>query len=72
MAEKAHTEEARAVARGFYFIFPNLERFNLRDLVSYGREFPAEMLPNGVTYSLAYVVVVLCIAQFIFSRRDLP
>ncbi|NDF16004.1 ABC transporter permease, partial [bacterium] len=47
MATKGLTAGTRAVARALYLVTPNLERFNIRDVVAYGRPFPAEMLPVG-------------------------
>jgi Cu-processing system permease protein len=72
MSEKALTTGARTVANFLYFATPNLERFNIRDVVAYGRPYPAEMLPYGLLYATAYVTACLALGCFLLSRRDLP
>ena len=66
------TAAARMIAEILYVITPNLERFNIRDVVAYGRPYPAEMLPQGMIYAAAYVVICLTMACLLLSRRDLP
>lgn len=72
MSEKAVTEGARAVARFFYYVTPNLERFNIRDVVAYGRPYPEEMLWVGLAYAAAYTLACLAASCIIIRRRDLP
>jgi len=72
LGERALSEGGRALARGLYYIAPNLERFNIRDVVAYGRAFPQEMLWVGLAYSAAYVLVCLCASCLIIRSRDLP
>jgi ABC-type transport system involved in multi-copper enzyme maturation permease subunit len=72
MANKAEAPAVRAFARGLYYVFPNLERFNLRDVVAYGQPFPGEMIPLALAYAAAYGTACLALALFIFRKRDLP
>jgi ABC-type transport system involved in multi-copper enzyme maturation permease subunit len=72
MMAKASSPEIKALAAVLYYAFPNLERFNLRDVVAYGQPYPLEMLPNGILYALAYVAVCLGLAFAFFRRRDIP
>lgn len=72
MAEKAQSPDMKAVAGALYYVFPNLERFNLRDVVAYGQPYPSEMVPISGAYALAYVAVCLGVAFLAFRRRDLP
>jgi len=72
MAQKALTGGTRAVATFLYYVTPNLERFNLRDVVAYGRTYPAEMVPIGTLYAAAYVLVCLSGACLVLRGRDLP
>jgi ABC-type transport system involved in multi-copper enzyme maturation permease subunit len=72
MAAKAEAPEVRIFARGLYYVFPNLERFNLRDVVAYGQPFPGEIIPVTLAYALAYCAACLALALIIFRRRDLP
>ena len=72
MAEKGATPEIRSLAKGLYYLFPNLERYNIRDLVAYGRAYPEDMLGMGFLYLLGYVLFSYAAACIIFQRRDLP
>jgi hypothetical protein len=72
MATKALTSRVRAVANVLYTVTPNLERFNIRDVVAYGRPYPTEMIPIGTLYAVAYISVCLVGACLLFTRRDLP
>jgi Cu-processing system permease protein len=72
MSEKANTGEVRAVARFLYFLFPNLERYNIRDLVAYERPFPESLLWIGLAYLAGYLLFSLGAACVLFHRRDMP
>jgi ABC-type transport system involved in multi-copper enzyme maturation permease subunit len=71
MAEKGGTKEVRVIARGLYWLAPNLERYNIRDVVAYGREFPATMMSHGLFYALLYIAFALGIAAILFERKDI-
>jgi len=72
MAEKGLTASTRSVGKALYYLTPNLERFNIRDIVAYARPFPQEMLWVGLAYAAAYVAVCLAMSCLIIRRRDLP
>lgn len=72
MSEKSQTAGTRVLAKLLYYVMPNLERFNIRDVVAYDRPYPAEMLWIGPAYALAFVVVCLAAANLILCRRDFP
>lgn len=72
MSEKGLTAGSQAVARFLYYLTPNLERFNIRDVVAYGRPFPEEMLGLGMAYAAAYVIACLAASCIIIRSRDLP
>lgn len=72
MAESGGASEIRRIAKVFYYIFPNLERFNLRDVVAYGQPYPDHMVPVAVVYASAYALVCLAVAMVLFERRDIP
>lgn len=61
----------QVLLEAFHYLLPNLEKFDLRDLVVHG------ILPDGVTllvaagYGLAYVAFLLMLAIFFFERREL-
>jgi Cu-processing system permease protein len=72
MAEKALTSGTRGLAKALYYISPNLERFNIRDVVAYERPFPHEMLGIGLLYAAAYILVCITASCIIIQKRDLP
>lgn len=72
MAEKAVTPEIRLITRGLYYIFPNLERFNIRDVVAYGKTYPDSMVWVALLYMAVYVTMCLAGSCLIFRKRDLP
>jgi Cu-processing system permease protein len=72
MAEKGITSGARAVAKFLYVAAPNLERFNVRDVVAYARPYPSGMVSVGALYAAAYIVACLTASCLLLERRDLP
>uniref|UniRef100_UPI0012EC14F6 ABC transporter permease subunit n=1 Tax=Rubidibacter lacunae TaxID=582514 RepID=UPI0012EC14F6 len=66
----ANTREAIFFTRLLYLILPDLERFNLRNDAVYGILPPVPELCQSVLYGGFYIVIVLAIATFAFSRRQ--
>lgn len=71
MSESAATTEVRTTARVISWLFPNLERFNIRELVAWGKEFPPEMLPIGLGYALLWIVLSLSLTSWLFEQKEL-
>lgn len=65
-------EGVKILLQGVYYVFPNLERFNLRDVVAYNKPFPEEMIWLGSLYCLLYVVLAISACGLVFQKRDLP
>lgn len=61
---------AREVIRGFYYLLPNLGRFNISAEVVHG--LPLGDVFSGMTilYGVLYVVTLLSLTVLIFQRRD--
>jgi len=72
LGERALSSGTKALAKGLYYISPNLERFNIRDVVAYGRPFPEEMIWVGSLYCAAFVLVCISASCLIIRSRDLP
>ncbi len=72
MENKGLTPASREIGRVLYYLAPNLERFNIRDVVAYGRPYPEEMLWIGLAYAFAYVAACLSASCLIIRQRDLP
>lgn len=70
-AEKSQSATAKAVARGFYALLPDLELLNLKSQASNLLAVPGAYVWRAAGYGLGYAAVVLALAIVIFSRRDL-
>ncbi len=66
----SESENVAAIARNIYLILPDLERFNLKNSAAYGLLPPTSELLANALYGIFYIVLLLAIASFIFSRRQ--
>ena len=71
IAEKSKMSSAKIVVKFFYDIFPSLDRYNIREAVAYSKPYPSEMLYSSGAYFIAYVILLLCLSQWVFRRKDL-
>ena len=68
--EVVDSPAAAALARGLYWVLPNLAAFDVRNQVAHGLHIPAGYLTLTIGYGLMYIAAVLIGAIVIFSRRD--
>lgn len=61
----------RNVMRAFYDIFPNLDRFNIRELVAYGKPFGEGMVYTSALYFFFYALIFVGFSIFLFEKKDL-
>jgi ABC-type transport system involved in multi-copper enzyme maturation permease subunit len=61
---------AQAIARGFYWLLPNLAPFDVKSQVVHAMPVPAGYIALTLLYGVVYVAVLLTMAVMIFSRRD--
>jgi ABC-type transport system involved in multi-copper enzyme maturation permease subunit len=61
---------AARVARGLYWVLPNLAQFDVKASVVHGQPVPAGYLALTVVYAALYIAMLLGVSAFIFSRRD--
>lgn len=61
---------AQTIARGFYWLLPNLAAFDVKSQVVHAMPVPAGYLVLTLLYGVAYVATLLTMAVMIFSRRD--
>lgn len=71
LSEKAESPALRAVLRAAYQTVPSLQRFDIRDLVAYGKAYPEQLVPTSTAYFLAYLILVLSGALLLFRNKDL-
>lgn len=62
----------RRITEGLFLALPDLSRLNLKNEAVYGIAAlpPANELATHFVYGLLYIVVLLTIATFVFSRRE--
>jgi Cu-processing system permease protein len=61
---------AAALARGLYWLLPNLSAFDVRTAVVHGVPVPGGHIALAVLYAALYISALLTMAIVIFSRRD--
>jgi ABC-type transport system involved in multi-copper enzyme maturation permease subunit len=61
---------AARLARGLYWVLPNLAQFDVKAAVVHGQPVPLGYLAVAVGYAACYIAMLLVISMFVFSRRD--
>jgi ABC-type transport system involved in multi-copper enzyme maturation permease subunit len=61
---------AARLARGLYWVLPNLAQFDVKADVVHGRVVPFGYLAMTTGYAALYIGVLLVASVFVFSRRD--
>lgn len=52
-------------------VFPSLDRFNIREVVAYGKPYPEQMLTTSSFYFAAYFLLVVAACVLVFRKKDL-
>jgi ABC-type transport system involved in multi-copper enzyme maturation permease subunit len=61
---------AASVARGLYWVLPNLAQFDVKSDVVHGVRVPLGYIAMTGAYAALYISMLLAIASLVFSRRD--
>ena len=61
---------AASLARGLYYVLPNLGPFNVTAEVVHAQPVTVEYMGLTTAYALVYITALLLVSMFIFSRRD--
>ena len=61
---------AARLARGLYWVLPNLAQFDVKADVVHGQAVPAGYALMSVAYAALYIAMLLVLAVYVFSRRD--
>jgi len=69
-SEKSRSEVLKSAGLAFTRVFPNLDLFNFKEAVIYGDAIPAYALGRAGVLCLAWFVIFLIGAIWIFDRRD--
>ena len=59
------------LVKALYYVFPNLEKFNIRDFAVHGVAFPFVSFMLAFVYALAYVVFLLAAACWVFEKKEI-
>jgi hypothetical protein len=63
-------ENIETLTKSLYLVLPNLERFNLKNDAVYGLLPANSELFSTLLYGILYIVLLLTLANLIFSRRQ--
>lgn len=69
-AAKLEDPVARALATGLHYLLPNLEKFDVKNLVVYNMAIEPAYVGAALVYGLLYIVFLIGLAAAIFERRD--
>ena len=61
---------AASIARGLYWVLPNLAQLDVKNQVVHGQPVPLGYMVVTGGYAALYIATLLVAAAFIFSRRD--
>ena len=61
---------AARLARGLYWVLPNLAQFDIKAQVVHGQPMPFGYLALTVGYAALYISMLLAISVLVFARRD--
>ncbi|EAZ90984.1 ABC transporter permease [Crocosphaera chwakensis] len=70
LAKLSQNPSITALTESIYLVVPNLERFNLKNTAVYGILPSSSELLIDAVYGIIYIVLLLTISSFIFSRRQ--
>ena len=55
----------------FYYVFPNLEKFDLRSLAIHNVAAPFTVVALAAAYAIAYITLLLSAATWIFNKKEI-
>ena len=61
---------ASNLARGLYWLLPNLAQFDVKSQVVHAQPVPLGYIAMTAAYAALYIAVLLVASMVIFSRRD--
>lgn len=61
---------AARLARGLYWVLPNLSQFDVKAQVVHGQAVPIGYMALATAYGMLYIAILLAVAMFVFSQRD--
>ncbi len=71
LAEHAESAPYRLLLRSICYLFPNLERMNLKSFAQVLRDVPGRTVLEQSVYGLIYIALFVSGAVLVFRRRDM-
>ncbi len=68
--EYLKTSLEKGVSYFFYYILPNLDKFDIRETVVMGESPDATYILYSLLYALAYISAILVVAILVFNRKE--
>lgn len=72
MANRSNDSFSKNFFSILYNIMPNLDRFNIRDVVAYAKDYPENHILISSGYFAVTVVFFISLSALLFYKRDLP
>lgn len=69
-AESSKVEALKHIAYAFYYVFPNLENFNIRSELVYGLPLPMDQMIFSACYGVIYSIFLIYVTTLVFERRE--
>lgn len=60
-----------ALVEILYYVFPNLEKFNVRDLAVHNVAMPFAAIGLALAYAAVYIVLLLVTAIWVFNKKEI-
>lgn len=61
----------KIVATFFYYILPNLHKFNIKNKIVMETEIDPYLILNSILYAIVYIAAILTLAIIIFNKKEL-
>lgn len=68
-----HTVESKTLlylVKGVYYIFPNFEKFNIRNTAIVGVGIEGDQILYTILYASAYIIIALMIANYLLKKQE--
>jgi ABC-type transport system involved in multi-copper enzyme maturation permease subunit len=60
----------RILAYSFYYILPNLDKFNIKNDIVMKTKLDGYLIVNGILYAVCYISALLVLTIIIFNKRE--
>jgi len=59
------------LVKGYSYIFPNLDKLNIKDFVLYNKGLDSGFIIGSASYGFVYCLMLLFVSTYIFNRKEL-